>query len=210
MPSPAVQSLLKKIFYSTKSVPDVLAALYIPIATLHVPADPKSSEAAPQQRHSSIYTSQPSLLGLLKHLPTLHLSLLVAATRLETIHNLTTVNFALVYTHYTELLARSKLQRSSALLTGGALTGTGMRSWSKETARGVWEDLASWELIVPVSGLAGNSVGGRAGEEGIGGESAGTRMYRLDVTLDEVAWAVKEKLGNVGAGDVLGKWCREV
>lgn len=95
---------------------------------------------------------QPSLFALLPQLPTLHLALLVAGTRLETIHNLTTVNFALVYSHYSELLARSKLQRSasSTLASGGAFTGAGLRLWSKDTARGrgkIWrhgKQLSPW------------------------------------------------------------------
>lgn len=156
---------------------------------------------------------QPSLFALLPQLPTLHLALLVAGTRLETIHNLTTVNFALVYSHYSELLARSKLQRSasSTLASGGAFTGAGLRLWSKDTARGAWEDLAAWEAVVPVAGLGGNSTSvGKLGDEGLGSDAGGNRMFRLDVTLDEVAWAIKQKMGTVGAGNVLTRWCKEV
>lgn len=152
--------------------------------------------------------STPSLLTLLPQLPTLHLSLLIAAARLETIHNFTAANFALVHTHYVELLTRSKLQNSSlsALTKGGALTGAGLRQWTKETARGAWEELAQWEVIVPVSG------GGAGGlnDEGLGGDGIGTRMFRVDVTIDEIAWAVKGEMGRGGAGEVLAKWCREI
>ena len=208
-----MQPLVKKTFYSTKSIADVLAALYIPIAMLHLPNEAENLVLKTRRIDFASHAAQPSLLALLPQIPILHLALLVAGTRLETIHNLTAVNFTLVHSHYSELLARSKLQRSaySSLATGGAFTGAGLRSWSKETARGAWEDLASWEIVVPMSGLGSNNVAvGKVGDEGLGGEGLGVRMFRLDVTLDEVAWAVKEKLGTVGAGEVLTKWCKEV
>lgn len=205
-----IQTLVKKIFYSTKSIPDLLGALYVPIATLDLPEDGDSEGKGAQLVTSS---TQPSILALLPQLPTLHLALLVAGTRLETIHNLTTVNFALVYSHYIDLLARSRLQRSaySSLPGGSAFTGAGLRSWSKDTARGAWEDLAEWEVIVPVAGLGGNSTSvGKLGDEGLGSAGAGSRIFRIDITLDEVAWAVKQKLGTAGAGDMLTRWCKEV
>jgi len=140
---------------------------------------------------------------MLADVPTLHLSLLVAAARLDTIHNLAALNFNLVYSHYAELVTRSKTQRSAS---GLMVTGGGLRMWSKETARHAWEDLGHWEVIVPVTGLG---VG--PGEDGAS-ENADSRMWRVDVSLDEVAWAVKEKLGSVGVGvgEQLGKWCREI
>lgn len=195
----------------------MLKALCIPVATLHLNDNGEDDDngdarkSTPEKNSTS--TDQPSLLALISEIPTLHLALLVAGTRLETIHNLTTINFTLVHSHYNELLARSKLQRSaySSLVTGGAFTGAGLRAWTKDTARGAWEDLASWEVIVPVSGLGGyNVAAGKLGDEGLGGEGPVTRTFRLGVTLDEVAWAVKERLGTVGAGEVLTKWCKEV
>jgi hypothetical protein len=187
--------------------------LYIPIATLDLTEEGQDRGSDDMKTNFVSPSTQPSLLALLPQLPTLHLGLLIAGTRLETIHNLTTVNFTLVYSHYSELLARSKLQRSaySALASGGAFTGAGLRSWSKETVRGAWEDLAAWEAIVPAAGLGGNSTSvGKLGDEGLGSDGAGNRMFRLDITLDEVAWAVKQKLGTAGAGDMLTKWCKEV
>jgi origin recognition complex subunit 4 len=207
LPSPAVQSMLKRTFSSTKSIPDVLTALYIPIATLSVPAAMTDHSTAPFPGIMATTTALPSLLALLPHLPILHLSLLISATRLETIYDVMIVNFTLVHKQYTELLTRSKLQRSSLLsfTKGGSLTGAGLRTWNKDTARSAWEELAQWEFIVPTS-----SVGGRLGDEGLGGDGIVTRMFRVDVTLDEVAWAVKQKLGAAGVGETLHKWCREV
>ncbi|KIW66577.1 hypothetical protein PV04_05897 [Phialophora macrospora] len=207
LPSPGVQSMLKRTFSSTKSIPDVLTALYVPIATLSVPADMTDHPAATFPGMTVTSTALPSVLALLPHLPILHLSLLISATRLETIYDVTIMNFTLVHKQYTELLTRSKLQRSSLLsfTKGGTLTGAGLRTWNKDTARSAWEELAQWEFIVPTSG-----VGGRLGDEGLGGDGIVTRMFRVDVTLDEVAWAVKQKLGTAGVGETLHKWCREV
>ncbi|KIV84790.1 hypothetical protein PV11_00548 [Exophiala sideris] len=220
---PNIQDLLKKTFYSTKSIPDVLAALYIPIATLSVPHESDTLTTAndnDSQEHAiegvvkmaTMSNSSPSLLTVLPQLPTLHLSLLIAAARLETIHNFEAANFALVYSHYVELLKRSRLQRSSlsARSHGAALTGAGFRQWSKSTATGAWEDLAQWEMIVPVSRAAVAGGGSKFSEHTLGGDSVGVRMFRVDVALDEIAWAVRERLGGVGAGEVLSKWCNEV
>lgn len=161
---------------------------------------------------TTISNSPPSLLTVLPQLPTLHLSLLIAAARLETIHNFEAANFALVYSHYIELLKRAKIQRSSlsSRSQGATLTGAGFRQWSKSTATGAWEDLAHWEMIVPVSSAGFAGAGNKFGEDILGGDSIGVRMFRVDLALDEIAWAVREKLGAVGAGEVLAKWCNEV
>ncbi|KAJ9499734.1 origin recognition complex subunit 4 [Exophiala xenobiotica] len=214
LPSPTVQALVKKIFHSTKSIPDVLAALYTPIAELFISSDSDNDQqkAAPATLTMSLSSmSAPSLLGLLPQLPTLHLSLLIAAARLETIHNFMAVNVALVYSHYIELHTRAKLQRSSmsSLTKGGALTGAGLRQWSKTTAKGAWEELAQWEAIVPASGV-GVGASGKVNDEWLSGDGVGMRMFKVDVTLDEMAWAVKEKLGSTGAGELLTKWCNNV
>src|ERR1700761_1054434 len=41
IPSTEVQNLLKQIFYTSKSLPDLFAALYLPVATLNIP-DPET------------------------------------------------------------------------------------------------------------------------------------------------------------------------
>ena len=209
LPSSTIQSLIRKVFYSTRSVPDVLAGLHIPLASFQLPNSGGKPADHHGEKESQHVAAAPSLIKFLPQLPTLHLALLVAASRLETIYNLTTVSFTLAHSHYRELLARSKLQRSAhaSLASGGAFTGAGLRSWSVDTARGAWEELALWELITPV---AGGNPGGKLVDEGFGGEAAASRLFRLDVTLDEVAWAVKEKMGVIGPGEVLSKWCKEV
>ncbi|KAL2396927.1 Origin recognition complex subunit 4 [Exophiala dermatitidis] len=219
LPAPACQVLLKQIFYTTKSIADVLMALYHPVALLDVLSESGDIPARNSQdvttlilNEATTLSSPPSLLTLLPHLPTLHLTLLICAARLETIHDLTTLKFAIVHAHYTELLTRSKMQRSvlSSLTRGGAVTGAALRSWSKETARAAWEELMQWDFLVPVSGLAGSGTIGKLSDEALGGDGAVTKLVRVDVTLDEVAWAVKEKLDSVGPGEILEKWCKEV
>ncbi|KIY00562.1 uncharacterized protein Z520_03225 [Fonsecaea multimorphosa CBS 102226] len=213
LPAPSTQAVMKKIFYGTKSIPDMLAALYIPIATLSLPADDEVGDSDVSKSHTPIVTdttiSPPSLLDLLPHLPVLHLSLLVSAARLETIYDVTKANFTLVHKQYTELLTRSKLQRSSSFSfsKAGAITGTGLRSWSKDNARAAWEDLAQWQFILPHSGAGGV---GRLGDEGVGGDGITSKMFRVDVTLDEIAWAIKKKFDAASAGETLMKWCKEV
>ncbi|EXJ69049.1 uncharacterized protein A1O5_07984 [Cladophialophora psammophila CBS 110553] len=219
LPASTTQALMKKIFYSTKSVPELLAALYIPIASLSIPAEQEIGVDNRAQSHNSppnivdATISPPSLLNILSHLPILHLSLLVSAARLETIYDATPTNFTLVHKQYTELLTRSKLQRSSSFSftkAGGPLTGTGLRSWSKDTARAAWEDLAQWQLIVPHSGMVNAGGAGKLGDERLGGDGITTRMFRVDVTLDEIAWVIKKKFGAASAGETLTKWCKEV
>ncbi|OCT51064.1 hypothetical protein CLCR_08012 [Cladophialophora carrionii] len=210
LPSSGVQSMLKTTFSSTKSITDLLAALYVPVATLAVPDNLADQPQAPPPSimdNTTTTTALPSLLALLPHLPILHLSLLVSAARLETIYDVMIINFTLVHKQYADLLARSRLQRSSLLSfnKAGTLTGACLRTWNKDTARSAWEELALWEFIVPASG-----GGGRLGDEGLGGDGIVTRMFRVDVTLDEVAWAIKQKLGLTGVGETLYKWCREI
>lgn len=113
-----------------------------------------------------------------------------------------TTNFNLVYNHYTELITRSKLQQTAS---GAFAVGGGLRQWSRETAERAWEDLSRWHLIVPATiGASGKDGNG----DTIGGEGASVRMCRVDVTLDELHWSLKEKRG--GMVNVLEKWCREV
>jgi origin recognition complex subunit 4 len=69
--------------------------------------------------------------------------------------------------------------------------------WGKEIAKGAWEELGDWEILVPAA------LG-----KGKGDDAPETKMWRVDVTLEEVAACV----GDVGQGvtEVLAKWCKEV
>lgn len=44
--------------------------------------------------------------------------------------------------------------------------------------------------------------------EGAGGESEDTRMWKGEVALEDVEWALRTREGSVSS--VLGKWCREI
>lgn len=150
-------------------------------------------------------TVSPSVLVTLSGLPVLHISLLISMCRLEAIHTLSTVNFNLVYTHYTELIDVSRLKQTAH----GSVTHSGsLRKWSRELCREAWEELGIEGLIVPVAG--GRDEDGNSG----GAEMEETRMWRSEVGLDDILWSVKEKFnmhsqGGGGAGEVLVKWCKE-
>lgn len=178
--SSSIQSLISSIFYTTKSLPDLFAALYLPVAGATISTTPVSNPSS----------DAPSLLSLLPSLPHIHLALLVCATRLEAIHSLTQLNFNIVYAHYTDLLTKSRLAASAS----GA-TASGMRWWGRDVSLRAWEELVHWEVLVRVGGK----------DEGMGEEG---RMYRIDVSIEEVRWAVEGR--GMGVGEGLARWCREI
>ena len=248
MPSAQVQDLLKRTFYSTKSIPDLFAGVHFPIATLHLP-DPEpgvtiqnsEEEGTLSKRHTKrttkskptqnairspqpslpptthpyfpAQTSLPSPLSLLPSLPILHLTLLAAATRLETIYGLTTLSLPSVYAHYLDLMARARMARSSSATVGSVVGGTmGMKNYGRAVAGRAWDELLRWEILVGTSG-----AGGGSGKEeiGAGAGASGSRMCRVDVSLEEVAWAVKRKMAAekgaaAGMGEVVLRWCSEI
>lgn len=126
---------------------------------------------------------------MLPHLPPLHLSLLISAARLDAIHNVTVVTFALVYSHYIDLVSRARLQASAA---GSIAQAT--KLWNQDVAAAAWEDLADWEIILPAAGR--------------GIEGGQTKMWRCDVVLEEIIGAV----GGADAGmtDAMIRWCKEI
>lgn len=205
LPSPQIQTLIQQIYHTTKSLPDILIALYTPIATLVIP-QPAPSAKSKSKQHSTIpvlpppsSTTPPSLLTLVPNLPTLHLCLLMAAARLETIYSLPQINFTATHAHLTSLIQSTKLRLSSTH-TGVAGAAAALRSWNKETCVSAWEDLVKWGVVAPV-------VKGKGDE---GGEGAETRMVRVEVALEEVGWAVKGKWEGKGVGEVIGRWCKEI
>jgi origin recognition complex subunit 4 len=135
-----------------------------------------------------------SPLQLLPSLPPLHLYLLISAARLDAIHNATVVNFNVVYHHYLELAYRLRLQSSaSGALAQGGVT----KIWGNEIAKRAWEELGDWAILLPAA------LG-----KGKGDDAPETKMWRVDVTLEEIA----ECVGDIGSGvsEVLAKWCKEV
>ena len=206
LPSPQIQTLIQQTYHTTKSLPDVLMALYTSIATLSTTQ--RASDSKTKAKHHMTTPSftnptsirPPSLLTLLPTLPTLQLSLLTTAARLETIYSLPQINFTATHTHLTSLITSTKLRLSNAH-TGVAGAAATLRSWNKDTGVSAWEDLVRWGLLVPV-------VKGKG--DGEGGEGCETRMMRVEVALEEVGWAVKAKWEGRCVGEVIGRWCREI
>ena len=63
---------------------------------------------------------------------------------------------------------------------------------------GAWEELAQWELVVAAAGKGGE-------------ERAEVRMWRVDVSLEEIGAALGMEGGGGGVSrEVLLKWCKEV
>jgi origin recognition complex subunit 4 len=139
-------------------------------------------------------TQPDSLLQLLPSISPLHLYLLISAARLDAIHNASVVNFNLVYHHYVELASRFRLQASaSGALAQGGIT----KIWGKEIAKGAWEELGDWEILVPAA------LGKGKGDDG-----PETRMWRVDITLEEVAACING--AGQGVSEVATRWCKEV
>ena len=130
-----------------------------------------------------------TVLDILPQLPSLHLSLLIAAARLEAIHSATVVTFPLVYIHYVDLISRLRLQASAA---GSIAQAT--KLWTRDLAAAAWEEMAEWEIILPAAG------------KGIEGEL--TRTWKCDVMLEEIVEAVGGT--DAGMSDVMIKWCKEI
>ncbi|RMZ90150.1 hypothetical protein DV736_g2610, partial [Chaetothyriales sp. CBS 134916] len=181
---PHVHALLARTFYSTKSPADVLTKLYLPVATLSLhssqPHSPPST--TPNPSHSA-----PSLMLLLPTLPPLHLALLIAASRLDSIYLAPAVNFNAVFAHYSLLHrhTRSKLATASSPL----------RLCAKATCKSAWEDLLRWKFLVVIGGGGGTSARDERGESELMSDDA--RWCRVEITLDDVAAA----LGPIGGWD---------
>ncbi|KAL6717178.1 origin recognition complex subunit 4 [Lecanora helva] len=186
----ALQHFLQSLYTTTKSVPAFLNASLLPISALSPNTLP-----APSSFISQTIASPDSKLHLLPTLSTLALSLLIAAARLDVILSTDVCTFSMTYEEYVTLASKSRLQSSAAgqMAVGGG--GGGARIWSKEMAKGAWEELGGLELVLPAVGGGGSRGLGRG------------KMWRVDVGLEEIGvWLEREG----GKGGVLGKWCREI
>ena len=133
-----------------------------------------------------------SKLEVLRGLSELELALLIAAARLDIILDTDTCNFAMAYDEYSSLTSRYKIQTSS---TGVTALGASAKVWGRDVALAAWERLTEYELLVP----AGISGGARGGDL-----TAGGRMWKVDVGLEEITGSVETMSG------VTIKWCREI
>lgn len=105
----------------------------------------------------------------------------------------------MAYHEYVSLCSRSRLQSSA--LTGGVGNAGGVRIWGREVSRRSWEELEIGGWIVPVSGGDGGKMAGEGREE---------RMYRVDVTLEEIDGVCFSEERETGLGKVERGWCREL
>ena len=81
--------------------------------------------------------------------------------------------------------------------------GAGTKIWTKAVARRSWEELGDWDLLVPAAAAIRAGGGGGGGDQ----DMMETRMWRVEVSLEEMAACLGG--AGTGAGEVLGRWCRE-
>lgn len=181
----AFKDHIEYYYYSSKSAPAFLSGCVLPVANLS-PSD-MTLRLSPAQ--GAVLSTDPpdSKLHLLEALSDLDLSLLISAARLDIVAHTDTVNFAMAYDEYTTLIGRQRVQSSTAgmLALGGAV-----RVWGRGVAEMAWERLITLGLLLP-TGL-GSKHGGLEG-----------RMWKVDVTLEEIPVAVK-------LNTVLARWCKEI
>lgn len=180
----AVEALLRRIYYTTKSVNDLLATLMSPIATLPTSANTHTAIQDHLVTSISPQLSPPdSKLTLLATLSTLQLALLICAARQTTIHSTETVSFNLAYEEYKLLASKAKIQAAAS----GAM-GAGGRLWTKDVAKDTWMDLVDMGLMLD-DVYSGRGGGGTAG--------------RADVSLEEIGQS------GVDLGS-WARWCKEI
>lgn len=172
-------------YYSTKSVPAFLGSCVLPLANLS--SNDLSLHLGPAPGAGLGSDPPDSKLHLLESLSDLDLSLLISAARLDIVAHTDMVNFAMAYDEYTTLIGRQRVQSSTS---GMLALGGGVRVWGRGVAEMAWERLVSLGLLLPTG--AGSR---HAGIEG--------RMWRVDVTLEEIPSAVK-------LSTVLARWCKEI
>ncbi|KAF2850480.1 hypothetical protein T440DRAFT_396831 [Plenodomus tracheiphilus IPT5] len=168
---------LAPTFYTSKSIPQILTSFLLPVATLSptTPFYPSPCLLPPDSK-----------LALIPHLSTLALSLLIAAARLDIIHDTDTANFNMAYDEYVTLASRARIQSAAGGVSASSSTS---KVWGKDVARREWEGLVELGLVMPV-------VSGQGGAFG---------MVRCDVSLEEVGEVLK---GIKERG--LERWCKSI
>lgn len=164
------------------------------------------------QQSTAIPAALPSLapptskLHLLASLSDLDLALLIAAARLDVTAHTDTVNFAMAYDEYGSLMGRQRVQSASS---GLLALGGGVRVWGRGVAAGSWERLVGLGMLIPagIGSAAGGGVGrggggARGGTGAMGGGVEG-KMWRVDVSLEQIPAAVR-------LNAVLARWCKEI
>ncbi|KAI7278724.1 origin recognition complex, subunit 4 [Hortaea werneckii] len=178
-----MQTHLRRIYYTTKSISDFMASLLVPTAATF-PADaPTSSTTLLEHFLHAIrcptLRAPDSKLDILAVLSTLQLALLICAARLSAIYATDIVSFNLAYEEYKVLGSKARLQASAS---GALSAGASARVSGKEVARDAWAELVSMGLVMM-------EPGGRGG--------------RVDVGLEEIG------MSGVDLG-TWGRWCKEI
>jgi origin recognition complex subunit 4 len=193
-----LESYILPTFYLSKSVPTVLTSLLLPLSsnlgnpsTCLLPIDIFIDEST----IPSLAQPPSSLPLLLPSLSDLQLALLIAACRLDIIHDSDTCSFGMAYAEYVDLSSKARLNSAAA---GAMATGAGTRVWGREVARGEWEVLVKLGLLVPVAEGAGSGFAGLVGAVTMGG------LVRVDVKLEEIPGAVP------GMSGTMERWCRQI
>ncbi|KAK0260315.1 origin recognition complex subunit 4 [Friedmanniomyces endolithicus] len=153
----AFENHMRRLYHTTKSMPDFASSMLFPIATLPLGGTKTDSAALLEYLTTSLQLSlnpPDSKLDILPSLSTLQLALLICAARLTNIYNTDLVSFALAYEEYKVLASKAKLQ-----------SGAGVRVSGRAVAKGAWEALVGSGLVI---------------EDGRGGNG------RVDVGLEEI------------------------
>jgi origin recognition complex subunit 4 len=157
----------------------VLTSFFLPTATLS-PATPFSP--------LNLLNAPDSKLTHISHLSTLALSLLIAAARLDIIHDSDTCNFNMAYDEYVTLASKARIQSAAG---GFSASGSVSKVWGKDVAKQEWETLVELGLVMPV----------------IQGQAGGFGMIRCDVALEEIGAVL---LGEKGVDKQLERWCKAI
>ncbi|KAF2278819.1 uncharacterized protein EI97DRAFT_492480 [Westerdykella ornata] len=175
-------------YYLSKSVPAALTTFLLPVASL---SDPSSSVLASWDNSAQYSLTPPdSKLSLLPSLSTLSLSLLIAAARLDVLHDADTCNFNMAYDEYVSLASKARIQSAAG---GASASGAVSKVWGKEVAKREWESLVDLGLLIPV--VSGQGLG-----------QGGFAMVKCDVSLEEIGIVAGEK----GFERALERWCRQL
>lgn len=183
------QDHLEYIFYTTKSVSAFLTTCVLPLAALSISS--LDLKFPPSATRTVALDAPDSKLHLLDALSDLDLSLLIAAARLDIIAHTDTVNFAMAYDEYSSQMGKQRVQSASS---GMLALGAGGRVWGRAVAVMSWERLVFLGLLIP-AGIGGRSNAAHGGLE--------SKMWKLDVSLDEIPSAVK-------LPGFLVKWCTQI
>ncbi|KAM3511496.1 hypothetical protein MY11210_004854 [Beauveria gryllotalpidicola] len=183
------QDLLQYHYYTTKSASAFFSEWILPLSYL----SPKDLTLRVPAAESDLTSLAPpdSRMELLNSLSELDLSLLIAAARLDIVAHTDTVNFAMAYDEYSSLVGKQRVQSAAS---GLLAVGGNVRVWSRGVASTAWERLVGLGLLVP-SGIGGGRTLGSGGLDG--------RMWKVDVSLEEIPAGVK-------LSAVMAKWCREI